>query len=57
MPSGAKDYFEKQLVVAEDRAKAIRAEVDENDASKPIALGLYASGVLVAAVAGLAMVL
>lgn len=57
MPSGAKDYFEKQIVVAEDRVEAIRDKVDVNDASRPLGLGLYASGVLVGAVAGLAMML
>jgi hypothetical protein len=57
MPSGAKSYFEEQLVLAEDRVKAVQAEVAKNDALRPLGLGLYSSGVLVATVVCLGVVL
>jgi len=56
MPSGAKNYFEKELKVAEDRVRDAQAQVSGGALGRGGG-GLYVSGALVVVVAGLAIVL
>jgi hypothetical protein len=57
LPSGVKNFYEQEFMAASSIIAEVQGEVNKaNDAArpKPVAVGLYASGALVAMVAGLA---